>query len=141
MHYQRLTDTIFREAKNVDVRDWQQLILSAPAVSEPFCKSAPTRTRRTHVHGPPVLHTRGDERAAARLHGVLLIRQPALDQLAVHVDGQDAGLHRNAQFVPLPVEERLQVPAPEGVMEAVLQQASSRELHHLLTAIHDDGHL
>lgn len=104
-------------------------------------KSIDKRGRRTYVYRPSVLHLRGDERASARVDAASLVNQSPLDKLAVHVNGDNVALHRNAQLVPQTVEKGVQVAAPERVAESVLQQTLEGKLHRLLATIDHDRYL
>ncbi|KAK0133656.1 hypothetical protein N1851_030788 [Merluccius polli] len=68
---------------------------------------------------------------------LISLTQPPLDQLTVHVDGDDGALDGDAQLVPLAVEERVEVAALKGVVEGVLLEPLEGELHHPLGAIHN----
>lgn len=97
--------------------------------------------KKTYVYRPSALHSRGDDCAPAGADVASVVNQSPLDKLAVHVNGDDVGLHRNAQLVPQAVEQGVQVAAPEGVAESVLQQTLVGKLHGLLAAVDHDRYL
>lgn len=79
------------------------------------CETQVNASGLTYVHRPAVLHARADERTSAEVNSAFLIRQPPFYQLAVHVDRDDVALDRNPQFVPLAVEEAVQLTALKRV--------------------------
>lgn len=93
---------------------------------------------KTYVYRPPILHTRGDDHAPARVDAASLVNQSPLYKLTVHVNGDNVALHRNAQLVPQAVKKSVKVPAPERVAERVPQQTLEEKLHGLLAAVHHD---
>lgn len=97
--------------------------------------------KKTYVYRPSALHSRGDDRAPAGVDVASVVNQSPLDKLAVHVNGDYVGLHRNAQLVPQAVEQGVQVAAPEGVAQSVLQQTLVGKLHSLLAAVDHDRYL
>lgn len=96
---------------------------------------------KTYVYRPAVLHSRCDDHAPAGVDSASLVNQSPLYKLAVHVNGDNIALHRNAQLVPQTVEKGVQVAAPERVAESVLQQTLEEKLHSLLAAVDHDRYL
>lgn len=97
--------------------------------------------RKTYVYRPSVLQSRGDDRAPTGVDSAPLVNQSPLYKLAVHVNGDNVVLHRNAQLVPQTVEKGVQVAAPERVAESVPQQTLEGKLHGLLAAVDHDRYL
>lgn len=97
-----------------------------------------SRGGKTYVYRPPVLHTCGDDRAPSGVDTASLVNQSPLYKLAVHVNGDNVALHRNAQLVPQTVEKGVQVAAPERVAQKVPQQTLEGKLHGLLAAVDHD---
>lgn len=97
--------------------------------------------RKTYVYRPSILHSRGDDGAPAGVDAASLLNQSPLYKLAVHVNGDNVAVHRNAQLVPQTVEKGVQVAAPERVAESVLQQTLKGKLHGPLAAVDHDRYL